>query len=142
MGAEEEGEQRRERGIEEEREAMGAQGGGRRAAVLPPFRVVSFQRVCFRFFAFRTGAAYAAPVSLRFERGSTCCPVSFPFKQGQRVLPPFLFVSNRGSTCCPHFFRHRGQRMLQHGSTCCPVSFSLPPNNGGYLIFSVLINVQ
>ena len=66
-GSEEEGERRRERGIEEEREAMGAQGGGR-------------------------GAALAAPVSFRFEQGSVCCPISLPFKQGQHTLPPFLFV--------------------------------------------------
>ena len=136
-GSEEEGEQKRERGIKEEREAAGAQGGGRGAALAAP--------VSFRF----ERGSVCCPVSFRFERGSVCCPVSLPFKRGQHTLPPFLFISNgtalaapvslhfeRGSTCCPVSFH------FERGSTYCPVSFPLPPNNRGYLIFSVLINVQ
>ena len=89
--------------------------------MLPPFLFIS------------NGAALAAPFLFLSNGGSVCCPrfssfptgavlaapISFGFDQGQHTLPPFLFVSNRAA-----------------------VSFSLPPNNGGYLIFSVLINVQ
>ena len=78
-GSEEEGERRRERGIEEEREATGHREEGGGEHLLPP-------------------------ISLHFEQGSTCCPVSFPFKRGQRVLPPFLFILNGAALAAPFLF--------------------------------------
>ena len=55
------------------------------------------------FISFRTGAAFAAPVSFRFvlNGGSTCCPHFFPFRTGAAcnqhatavsfVYHPYLF---------------------------------------------------
>ena len=87
---------------------------------------------CPCFFSFQTGAACAAPISLRFVSFPTgaafAAPVSFYFQQGQHLLPPFLFVLSWDSTCCPRSFPfERGQRLLlpflfisNGGSTCCP----------------------
>ena len=68
--------------------------------VLPPFQMGQHLLPCF--FSFQTGAACAAPVSLRFQ-------------QGQYLLPPFLSVSIGSSmwdTCCSHSFP------FQMGAAC------------------------
>jgi hypothetical protein len=67
------------------------------------------QHLLPHFSSFRTGAAHAAPVSFRFERGGMCCPVSFHFERGQRMLPPFLFV-NSGTYPPPSFWGEDSSR--------------------------------
>ena len=150
-GSEEEGEQRRERGIKEEREAAGAQGGGWGAALAAPVscRFKWGQHVLPPFLFVSNGAVCAAPFLCLLNGGSVCCPCFSSFWTGQHLLPCFFSFQTgavcaapvslhfeRGSTCCPISFH------FERGSTYCPISFPLPPNNGGYLIFSVLINVQ
>jgi hypothetical protein len=77
-GSEEEGERGRERGIEEEREITGGQGGGR-------------------------GAAHAAPISFRSKWGQHLLPPFLFVSNGAACAAPFLFISNGGSVCCPLF---------------------------------------
>ena len=77
-GSKEEGERRRERGIEEEREAAGAQVGG-------------------------WGAALAAPVSCRFKWGQHVLPPFLFVSNGAACAAPFLCLLNGGSVCCPCF---------------------------------------
>ena len=65
------------------------------------------------------------PISLHFERGSTCCPVSFPFKRGQRVLPPFLFILNGAALAAPFLFISNGAALT------ALFLFLYPPITGG-----------
>ena len=122
------------------------EGRRRHGLLLPSFFIFYFeqgQHSLPHFFAFRTGAAFAAPMSFHFvsNRGSKHCPCvfSFLFKRGQHLLPlclffsfrtgaasaapvSFLFFSNGGSTCCPHVFSFHFE---QTGGQC--VGFMLPP---------------
>ena len=99
------------------------EGRRRHGLLLPSFFILYFeqgQHLLPHFFAFRTGAAFTAPMSFHFvlNGGSACCPrvFSFLFKRGQHLLPlSFLFISNGGSKCCPHFFSflfEQGQQVL------------------------------
>ena len=121
---------------------------------MPPFFILYFepgQHLLPHFFAFRTGAAFAAPMSFHFvsNGGSACCPrvFSFLFKWRQHLLPPclffsfrtgaalaapvsFLFVLNgRGGSvwdsCCPHFSQFRSGAALSRRITNSTINVKL-----------------
>jgi hypothetical protein len=102
------------------------------------------------FSSFRTGAAHAAPVSFRFERGQHLLPPFLFVSNGAACAAPFLFISNGGSVCYPLFssltaeptpHRRFGGRIPPAASTTttgqraiytppCSISF-IPPVVGG-----------